>query len=238
MQRILCSVLSLAIITSSLAGCSTPPVRPAVTGPQVYGYTLNQQLSGEQFQGLTDSGKRFVGSLRLYHPSQQDGRLLGLYADSKLWLDTVTSTSQEFSSESDCQAAQQADEAQLKTLIDDFNARQARPAGAPRQLGDVYASQSLDACQRIGGPGPGGEAFRYTTWATLQTETLAPRQGFPRKVEDTSSKAWDIALVIALVPIVVVAYGVAGIAGMGAASSCRYIVSPKECDKQGRGTDY
>lgn len=207
MQKMLCSLSSLAIIGASLAGCATPPpaARPTVTGPEVYGYTLNQPLSGEQFQKLNDAGKNFEGSLRLYRQFSRDGSQLGLYANAKLWLDTVTYTSTEFYAEGECLIAQQTGEAQLKQLIDGFNARQARSAGAPRQVGDVYASQAVDACQRIGGKGPGAEAFRFTLWATLQTESLAPTPGFPRKVEDTQASAWQTALVIVLLPVVAVA---------------------------------
>lgn len=210
-------------------------------GPQVYGYTLNQQMTPEQLQGFTDSGKRFVGTtLKLYHPPQHEGRLLGLYVDYKRRLDTVTSTSQGFVSESDCQVAQQADEAQLKTLIDDFNSQQARPAGAPRQLGDVYASQSTDVCQRIGGQVPEAATFRYTIWTTLQTETMEPGQTFPRKVESTTSEAQDIATIIVLVPILVVASAMIVIGtfmknynrGPVTEGTCIYFESPKECDKR------
>lgn len=234
MQRMLCSVLSLAIISSALAGCATAPVaaRPAVAGPQVYGYTLNQPLTGEQFQKLNDAGKNIEGSLRLYRQFSRDGSQLGLYADAKLWLDTVTRTSTQFYAEDECLAAQQADEVQLKMLIDDFNARRAGPGAAPRQVGDVYASRATDACQRIGGQGPGAEAYRYTLWATLQTETLAPAPGFPRKVEDTHVSAWDTALVIVLLPVVALA-SVMG--GNGCRNTGAKQVSEDYCGKLSRG---
>lgn len=205
MQRMLCSVLSLAIILSSLGACTTAPVRPAVEGPQVYGYTLNQPLSREQVQRLTDTGKHFVGAIKLYQQELPDGSQFGFYTDYRNWLDTLARTSREFPAEGDCQAAQQADQMQLTTLIDDFNARQARPAGAPRQVGDVYAIQAVDACQRGSGQGPGAQAFRYTLWATLQTETVAHDQGFLRKVEDPHAQARGIAQVMLLLPFAALA---------------------------------
>ncbi|SEB53360.1 hypothetical protein SAMN05216178_1035 [Pseudomonas saponiphila] len=202
MQRMLCSVLSLAIILSSLGACTTAPVRPAVEGPQVYGYTLNQPLSREQVQRLTDTGKHYIGPLKLYQQVLPDGSQFDFYTDYRKWLDTLARTSREFPAESDCQAAQQADQMQLTTLIDDFNARQARPAGVPRQVGEVYAVRALDACQRVAGQGPGAQAFRYTLWATLQTETAAHEHDFQRKVEDPHAQARDITQAILLLPFV------------------------------------
>ncbi|MBC2656095.1 hypothetical protein H7A76_11665 [Pseudomonas sp. MSSRFD41] len=203
MQRMLCSVLSLAIILSSLGACTTAPARPAVEGPQVYGYTLNLPLSREQVQRLTDTGKHYVGALKLYQQVLPDGSQFDFYTDYRNWLDTLAHTSREFPAESDCQAAQQVDQMQLTTLIDDYNAHQARPAGAPRQVGDVYAIQALDACQRVAGQGPGAQAFRYTLWATLQTETTAHEQGFLRKIEDPHAQTRGIAQVILLLPFAV-----------------------------------
>ena len=205
MQRMRCSVLNLAIILSSLGACTTAPVRPAVEGPQVYGYTLNQPLSREQVQRLTDTGKHFVGAIKLYQQELPDGSQFGFYTDYRNWLDTLARTSREFPAEGDCQAAQQADQMQLTTLIDDFNARQARPAGAPRQVGEVYAIQALDACRRVGGQGPGAHAFRYTLWATLQTETAAPEHDFLRKVEDPHAQARGIAQVMLMLPFAALA---------------------------------
>lgn len=232
MQRMLCTVLSLLMISSTLSGCATAPVaaRPAISGPQVYGYTLNQPLSGEQLQRLSDSGQDFVGPLRLYRQFPRDGSRLGLYADAKRWLDTVSRTSREFSTQGECQAEQAVDEVQLTTLIDAFNAGQARPAGAPRQVGDVYASQWLDACQRIGGQGPGAEAFHYTLWATLQTATQASGQGFVRKVEPTHNDAWSMATVVVLLPILLVA------TLMGGGGTCAHEDSPNLCDKPRSGS--
>ncbi|NVZ65378.1 hypothetical protein HX867_25065 [Pseudomonas gingeri] len=245
MRRTLCSVLSLTILTSLLSGCTTVPARPAMTGPQVYGYTLNQQLTAEQLQKLTDSGKSIVGSFKLYQQHHEDGSVLGLYADSKLWLDTVTSTSREFSTESDCQAALEADGAQVKAVIDEFNAQRGNPQGTPRQVGDVYAAQAADACQRIGDPGAGADAFRYTLWVTLRTETSALDQFFPRKVEETHISVWSLAafavLITATIAVIVMSKG----AGLG---SCTSYQSPnyppsndpyskKECTKELKGQD-
>ncbi|PUA43888.1 hypothetical protein C5U62_18125 [Pseudomonas protegens] len=171
----------------------------------MYGYTLNQPLSREQVQRLTDTGKHFVGAIKLYQQELPDGSQFGFYTDYRNWLDTLARTSREFPAEGDCQAAQQADQMQLTTLIDDFNARQARPAGAPRQVGEVYAIQALDACRRVGGQGPGAHAFRYTLWATLQTETAAPEHDFLRKVEDPHAQARGIAQVMLMLPFAALA---------------------------------
>lgn len=171
----------------------------------MYGYTLNQPLSREQVQRLTDTGKHFVGAIKLYQQELPDGSQFGFYTDYRNWLDTLARTSREFPAEGDCQAAQQADQMQLTTLIDDFNARQARPAGALRQVGEVYAIQALDACRRVGGQGPGAQAFRYTLWATLQTETAAHEHDFLRKVEDPHAQARGIAQVMLLLPFAALA---------------------------------
>ncbi|NBF03440.1 hypothetical protein GV819_14190 [Pseudomonas sp. Fl5BN2] len=221
------------MVSSLLGGCTATPakVRPVVTGPQVYGYPLNQQLSDEQIRRLTDSGKGFVGSLKLYQQVLPDGSQFGFYVDSDYWLEALTRTSRGFDTESECVAAQQADETQLKTLIDDFNVQQARPAGAPREVGDVYVSRALDACQRIGGQGPEAEALRYTLWATMQTATLEPGPGSPRKVETPHSLAGDVVVIVVAGAVLAVVV-VAAVAMGGWAGPCVNLTSHKEGEGQ------
>lgn len=68
------------------------------------------------------------------------------------------------------------------------------------RLGEVYAVQALDACQHVGGLGPGAQAFRYTHRATLQIETAAHEHDFQRKIEDPHAQARGIAQVMLLLP--------------------------------------
>lgn len=100
----LCSVLSLVMITSSLGGCAAAPVRSEVTGPEVYGYTLYQTLSGKQFQPLTGTGKPFADDLELYLQAAPDGGVFGLYVGKDRWLDTVSKTSKRYVTELECEA--------------------------------------------------------------------------------------------------------------------------------------
>lgn len=219
MQRMLCSVLSLVMVVSLLDGCTATPVkpRPTVTGPQVYGYPLNQPLPEAQMRRLSYTGKHFDGSLRLYQQVLPDGSQFGFYLDAGQWLEALSRTSRGFDTQSECLAAQQADEMQLKTLIDEFNARQARADGAPRQEGDVYVDQALQACQRMGGPGPEAEALRYTLWATMQTQAPEAEPGSPGKVEAAHSSVGDVVVIVAvgvvLAVVVVAAVAVGGWAG-------------------------
>ncbi len=224
MQRMLCSVLSLAIITSSLSGCATAPAQPEIVGPDVYGYTLYQPLSSEQFEPLTKTRGFYTGALELYLQAAPDGGVLGLYVGGKHWLDTVSKTSKLYVTQPECEAAWQAEEGQLKALVDGFNARQTQP---PR-LGDYYAVQTVDACKPFKGQG-----YRYTAWTTLHAFDLDPRQRYPYKTEVHTSRALDIAVMVVAVPLVVAVVILTGGQGM---SDCTYTGTVEEgkqqCDKK------
>ncbi|WP_312493188.1 hypothetical protein [Pseudomonas cremoris] len=224
MQRMLCSVLSLAIITSSLSGCATAPAQPEIVGPDVYGYTLYQPLSSEQFEPLTKTRGFYTGALELYLQAAPDGGVLGLYVGGKHWLDTVSKTSKLYVTQPECEAAWQAEEGQLKALVDGFNARQTQP---PR-LGDYYAVQTVDACKPFKGQG-----YRYTAWTTLHAFDLDLRQRYPYKTEVHTSRALDIAVMVVAVPLVVAVVILTGGQGM---SDCTYTGTVEEgkqqCDKK------
>jgi hypothetical protein len=224
MQRMLCSVLSLAIITSSLGGCASAPVRPAITGPEVYGYTLYQPMTSAQFDALVRTTHSFGDSLQLYLKAAPDGGVLGLYIDSLWWVDTVSKTSKPYLSELQCQVAQQAEEAELNAVLVDFNTRQA---------GDYRAVHALDACKRFTAPGVDGDAYRYTLWATLQAGPQQPEQAYPRKVEVTHSIAWTVAVLAIAIPLVV---AVVVLTKGQVLSDCTYYAgderSKKECDRK------
>lgn len=220
MQRMVCSVLSLAIVLSSLGGCAAAPVRPNVVGPEVYGYSLYQPMTGEQIDDLSRSSKSFPGGLSLYLKASQDGGVLGVYADSRHWLDTVSKTSKPVATERECQAAQQVEEGQLKALIEGYNAH---PSG------DFIAVQAVDDCKLVPEQG-----YRYTVWASMQAKNLAPVD--PRKLEVRTTYAEAVATgaLVAVVVVVVVA-AVVLTKGNGG-SSCSSASTPeerkKECDKK------
>ncbi|NVZ73234.1 hypothetical protein [Pseudomonas costantinii] len=217
--------MSLAIITSSLGGCATAPARPTVVGPEVYGFTLYQKMTGEQFDSLTRIHKSYDGALELYLKASPDGGVLGLYADSSWWLDTVSKTSKLYFTEPECQVAQRADEAQLKAVVDGFNTQQS---------GDFSAVQTVDACKRFTGQGLEREAYRYTLWATLQSKTLTPGQGYTRKPEVVRAGVLDWVVLAAAIPLYVVLVVVTK--GQALPSSCSYDASvpgnQKKCDKE------
>ncbi|KAA8563537.1 hypothetical protein FX985_03607 [Pseudomonas extremaustralis] len=224
MQRMLCSVLSLAIITPSLSGCSSVPVRPAITGPEVYGYTLYQPMTSDQSDTLVRTTHSFDDSLQLYLKAVPDGGVLGLYIDSDWWVDTVSKTSKPYPSEAQCQVAQQVGEAELNAVLADFNTR---------QPGDYRAVHALDACKRFTAPGVDGEAYRYTLWATLQAGPQQPGQAYPRKVEVTHSIAWTLAVLAIAIPVVV---AVVVLTKGQVLSDCTYFPGDerrnKECDRK------
>lgn len=224
MRRMLCSVLSLAIITSSLGGCLSSPVRPTVTGPEVYGYTLYQPMTSQQFDALVRTTHNFDDSLQLYLKAAPDGGVLGLYIDTHWWVDTVSKTSKGYLSEPQCQLAQQAEEAELNAVLVDFNTRQS---------GDYRAVHALDVCKRFTAPGVDGEAYRYTLWATLQSGPSQPGQAYPRKVEVTHSIVWTLAVLAVAIPVAV---AVVVLSKGQVLSDCTHYAgddrSKKECDKK------
>jgi hypothetical protein len=224
MQRMLCSVLSLVMIMSSLGGCAAAPVRPEVAGPEVYGYTLYQTMSGKQFQPLTGTGKGFAGDLELYLQAAPDGGVFGLYVGRDSWLDTVSKTSKLYVTEPECEAARQVEEGQLKAIVEGFNARQVMP----RRVGDLYAVEAVDACKAAN-----GQAYRYTIWTTLQAFSAGPGQPYPYKVEPQRSLAMEIAFVAVAIPVVVAAVI---LTGGQVLSDCTYVGTleegKKECDRK------
>ncbi len=229
MQRMLCSVLSLAIITSSLSGCATAPVQPEITGPEVYGYTLYQPLSNEQFDPLTRSRGLYDGSVELYLQAAPEGGVLGLYVGGTRWLDTVSKTSKLYFTQPECEAAWQVEEEQLKALVDGFNARQTQP----RRLGDYYAVQTVDACKRFKARDVEPEAYRYTAWATMKAFSLDAGERDPHKTEVHSSLATDIVVMAVVVPLVVAVVILSGGQGMGDCSYSGTVEEgKKECDKK------
>ena len=224
MQRMLCAVLSVAIITSLLGGCVSAPVRPTVMGPEVYGYTLYQTMTSQQFDALVRTTHLFDDSLRLYLKAAPDGGVLGLYIDSEWWVDTVSKTSKGYLSEPQCQLAQQAEEAELNAVLADFNTR---------QPGDYRAVHALDACKRFTVPGADGQAYRYTLWATLQSGPSQSGQAYPRKVEFTHSIGWTLAVLAIAIPVVVAVVVLSKGRGV---SDCTYFPgddrSKEECDRK------
>lgn len=225
MQRMLRSVLSLAMITSSLGGCASAPVRPEVTGPDVYGYTLYKQMPGTQFQPLTWTGTQIPGDFYLYLHAAPDGGVLGLYVGKDTWLDTVSKTSHSYGTEPECEVARQVEAGQLKAIVEDFNTRQV----TPRRVGDFYAVEAVDACTAVKGQDAQGQAYRYTAWTTLQAFKAGPEQPYPYKVDPPHSLAMEIVFWTVAIPVVVAAVV---LTGGQVLSDCTYVGTLEEGKKE------
>ncbi|NVZ52755.1 hypothetical protein HX792_20590 [Pseudomonas sp. B6002] len=220
MQRMVCSVLSLAMIMSSLGGCAAKPVKPAVVGPEVYGYTLYQPLTGEQLDDFSRTTKSFPGGLSLYLKASEGGGVLGLYADASHWLDTVSKTSKPLATEPECQAAQQVEDGQLKALVEGYNAHAS---------GDFVAIRAVDDCKLVPEQG-----YRYTVWATMQARNLAPVDPHKLEVRTTYAEAVATGALAAVVVVVVVAAVVLtkGNGNSSCSSASTAEERKKECDKK------
>ncbi|NMY68036.1 hypothetical protein [Pseudomonas sp. WS 5414] len=210
MQRVMCTVVSLSLIVSSLGGCASQ-AKPRVVGPQVYGYTLNQRLSTDEFKALSDTGRQTMSGLSIYELKDPEGARLKLYLERTLWVDRVEKVSAPFKVESDCENALKDETARLQSTIAEFNSRQARPGGAPRQVGDIYASQSTTPCTRKGGRDADAQSYRYELSASLSTETAPVKHGLSEKVENAYMGMWMGVFTIVLLPFVLIGAAVGAV---------------------------
>ncbi|PYY92169.1 hypothetical protein DNK59_01065 [Pseudomonas sp. TKO26] len=210
MQRGLCTVVSLSLIVSSLGGCASQ-AKPRVAGPQVYGYTLNQRLSADEFKALSDTGLETMSGLSIYELKAPAGAKLSLYLERTLWVDRVEKLSGPFEVASDCENAFKDESAQLQATIAEFNSRRARPGGAPRQVGDIYASQSTTPCERKGGRDTDAQSYRYRLAASLSTETAPVKHGLSEKVENAYMGMWMGVFTIVLLPFALVGAAVGAV---------------------------
>lgn len=208
MQRTVCGTLSLTIIVSSLGGCASPPPRERVSGPQVFGYELQQPLSAEAFKALTYARLDPAYAEPDYLSYQADGAVLALDLQRDRSLTRILKRSRAFDSRADCQAALDQDRASLQGPVDAFNARHAKVPGVAPQVGEPAASFSVRECWQRGGRGADSQSYRYEAWASQGPVSAPSKTRQPNVVEQTAGGVLVGLFAIVMLPFALIGWGV------------------------------
>lgn len=109
MSRALCVTLSLTVVVSSLAGCSSSPVKQGIVkGPQVFGYTLNQSLSNDDLKAFTNTRAVPYGrDATIYKRDDGQGGVLQVFLDRNNRPLLIGEISRSFATRDECLAALQ-----------------------------------------------------------------------------------------------------------------------------------
>jgi len=209
MNRTLCIATSLSIIASSLGGCASPGVQAPYVGPQVFGYTLNQPLSGEELQAFKATGFGTLSGLRVFARDDTDGGVIEVYLDRQDRPGVIRKKSRPFASEEACQAefGPLKDQLQNRIVLSNAATRAPNSEGRARNVGDRYASLSSDACQA--GRGESAGSYAYGLDAKLErAEAPKAKRSLGDKFDDAYIGAWTTVFVIALLPLVLIGLAV------------------------------
>jgi hypothetical protein len=198
MNRTLCTALSLSIIASS-AGCATKPVREPFKAPQIYGYTLNQPLSSDEFKALSATGAESLTGYKVYKRVDDQGDTYEVVLDHQVRPDSIRKKSRAFTSQPECEAEFEAQVAQLEQLLASHESRTPVP-------GDRYVGLYTTKCNF--NRHDQSPTYRYAL--SLSESILAPpsKRGLGDKIHDAYGAAWMTVFTIALLPLVLVGLAV------------------------------
>ena len=208
MNRMLCAALSLSIIASSSIGCAAKPVKEPLKVPQVYGYTLNQPLSSDEFKALSaPGGENGMGS-QVFNRIDEQGDLYEVLLDGRIRPELIRKESRAFASQPECAAEFEAQIAQLKQLFASHNTptRGLGPESRTLVPGDRYISVNTTQC-RIRQYDQTG-THRYAVSLSENTVTAPSERGVGDKIDDAYEGVWITVLMIPLLPFVLVGWAV------------------------------
>ncbi|SEO79730.1 hypothetical protein [Pseudomonas sp. NFACC39-1] len=208
MNRMFCTALSLSIIASSSTGCAAKPVKEPLKVPQVYGYTLNQPLSSNEFMALSATGGESGTGSKVYKRVDDQGDAYEVFLDSKIRPDVIRKTSRAFASQSECEAEFEVQVAQLKQHLarHDIATRGLGPESRTLVPGDRYVGVNATECGARQYDHP--EAYRYVLSLSEDILSPAPKRGLADKVHDAYGAVGMTVFVIALLPFVLVGWAV------------------------------
>ena len=196
MDRTLCVALSLSIIASSLTACTTPSTKVPVGGPQVYGYTLNKPLSGNQLSALSNTGFETLTGAREFQRDDGYGGEISVLLDRQNRPGVINKKSRVFTHEGDC-------ESELKTQMNDLQQRIDSHNSTNGQLqGGRSISLSHEACRIRQGDQPGH--YRYALSVSKSKEPATSTSGLGKKVDDAYTGAWMTVFTVLLAPFVLI----------------------------------
>ncbi|MGX1175887.1 hypothetical protein [Pseudomonas sp. R151218B TE3479] len=198
MNRTLCTALSLSIIASS-AGCATKPAKEPFKAPQIYGYTLNQPLSSDEFKALSATGRESLTGSKVYKRVDDQGDTYEVVLDHQVRPDSIRKTSRAFASQPECEAEFKVQVAQLEQLLASHESRTPVP-------GDRYVGLYTTKCNS--NRYDQSPTYRYAL--NLSESVLVPpsKQGLGDKIHDAYGAFGMTVFVIALLPFVLVGLAV------------------------------
>lgn len=208
MNRMLRTALSLTIIASSSSGCAEKPVKEQLKAPQVYGYTLNQPLSSDEFKALSaPGGENGMGS-QVFNRIDEQGDLYEVLLDGRIRPEMIRKESRAFASQPECAAEFEAQIAQLKQLFASYSTptRGLGPESQTLVPGDRYISVNTTEC-RIRQYDQTG-THRYAVSLSENTVTAQSKRGLGDKIDDAYEGAWITVLMIPLLPFVLIGWAV------------------------------
>lgn len=208
MNRMLCAALSLSIIASSTGGCAAKPVKAPLNVPQVYGYTLNQPLSSDEFKVLSATGSENSRGGRGFKRVDEQGDVYEVFLDHWLRPNFIHKQSRVFTSQAECEAEFEVQAAQLKQLLASHNipTRGLGPESRTLVPGDRYINLSATGCEARRYDPP--ETHRYTLRLSEDTLTAPSERGLGDKIHDGYEAVGITVLVIVLLPLVLVGLAV------------------------------
>jgi hypothetical protein len=204
MNRTLCTALSLSIIASSVTGCAAKPVTEPLKVPPVYGYTLNQPLSSDEFKALSATGGETGVGSDVYKRVDDQGYVYEVSLDRQFRPDYIEKSSRAFVSQPECVAEFEVQVAQLKSLFSSHNIPSGGLGLENRTLvpGDRYISVDTGECKVD--EFDKSETYRYSLSLSEQTVFVPPKRGLGDDVEDAYVGAWMTVFMIAVLPLVLV----------------------------------
>ncbi|PCR94501.1 hypothetical protein CP336_21675 [Pseudomonas fluorescens] len=201
----LCITLTISIITSSLTGCATPSVQQPIIGPQVLGYTLNQPLTEEEFNAVTNTGDKWGFGGWVYQRDDGQGGVLRVYLDKNHRPKGIERISQTFDTKDECESVFAAQTVELKKQMTAYNIANRRSENAGRREylpGERHVEVSGGGCRdRQGDP---RDVYRFDLQVRESIETAAPKRGLSDKFHDAYGNAWMTVFVIVLLPFVLI----------------------------------
>ncbi|WP_434648282.1 hypothetical protein [Pseudomonas sp. D1-2] len=198
MNRTLCTALSLSIIASS-AGCASQAVKEPFKAPQIYGYTLGQPLSSDEFKALSATGGESLTGSKIYKRVDEQGDTYEVLLDHQIRPDLITKASRAFVSQPECEAEFEVQVAQLKQLLASHEDR--TPV-----MGDRYVSLSTTQCNvdRY----DQSQTYRYALIVSVDTVAAPLKRSLGDKIHDAYGAVGMTVFVIALLPFALVALAV------------------------------
>ena len=202
MDRTLCVALSLSIIASSLTACTTPSTKAPVGGPQVYGYTLNTPLSGNQLSALSNTGFETLTGAREFQRDDGYGGEINVYLDSQNRPSVINKDSHVFTSEDECESDLKAQMKNLQQDNDSYNSTIDQSVREGDKARGRYVNVSQQPCRVR--HGDQAEHYRYVLSVSKREKPASSTSELGKKIDEAYTGAWMTVFVVVLAPFALI----------------------------------